>query len=112
MGDAFNQVGYGHTDILQRETGAKASVRAPDPTISEMLDELERFVNMMGETVGFAEKALLPILRRPSMGTDAMAGGDSEESVMSGLNMRLQRLSRELFNIRTNLSDVLDRVDL
>lgn len=83
-----------------------------EPTISDVIDELERYISLLGETVQMTEKRLQPILRRPHGPTEGFAGGDSDESPASGLSQRLQRLTRELLKARDELAYTLDRIDL
>jgi hypothetical protein len=83
-----------------------------EPTISDVIDELERYISLLGETVQMTEKRLLPVLRRPHGPTQGSAGGDSDESPSSGLSLRLQRLTSELLKARDELAYTLDRIDL
>lgn len=75
----------------------------------ERLDELDRYLHLLGEQVDRASEQLGPILQ-PERPSPALAG--STDDVSSELSARLARMGSHADSLGRRLRELLDRVDL
>lgn len=88
-------------------------VKAPrEPSIADVVDELERTVMGFAEVLGMLDNTLAPILKPDDTPAAAESHDRQRDGYISGMNIRLRRVDEELLALMRRTSETTTRIDL
>lgn len=95
---------------IKKSSTLTAPARAAEPTIGDVLEELERSVSLQGEAIGMLVDIIGPVLRDDPGAVKGEIGQD--EAWTSHINGRLRRLAEQVRSQTEFTHTTRGRVDL